>query len=252
MPFFRLRQQLIYFAHVPKCAGSSLEVYLQRRFGRLAFRDQAHYRDPGTRWTRTSPQHVTVADLDRLIPSRFFTQRFTVLRHPVPRLVSVFRFQRDWEGRIGAATGLTEWLEGLARVRRNSSYKYDNHLRPMTAFVPEDSHVFRLEEGGLAQVIPWLDEVQGKTAAPREMPVLNTHGALMAKRGTTPVRVAVTPEDRARIAELYAEDFARFGYDPAEVPEEKVLAERHLPPKPKPGAKQGNAPQEQALQKGIS
>ena len=252
MPFFRLRQQLIYFAHVPKCAGSSLEVYLQSRFGRLGFRDQAHYRDPGTRWTRTSPQHVTAEDLDRLIPPRFFTQRFTVLRHPIPRLVSVFRFQRDWEGRIAAATGLTEWLEGLARARRGSSYKYDNHLRPMTAFVPEDCHVFRLEEGGLAQVIPWLDELQGKTAAPREMPVLNTHGGLMAKRGTRPVAVAVTPEDRARIAELYAEDFARFGYDPAVVPEEQAMTEKHLPPKPKPDAKPGTNPQKQALQKGNS
>ena len=65
MPFFRLRQQLIYFAHVPKCAGTSVEAYLQRRFGALAFRDQFHYRDPGPRWTVTSPQHVTAADLER-------------------------------------------------------------------------------------------------------------------------------------------------------------------------------------------
>ena len=70
MPFFRLRQQLVYFAHVPKCAGSSVEVYLQRRFGALAFRDQAHYKDAGTRWTRTSPQHVTVAALPRLSPPK--------------------------------------------------------------------------------------------------------------------------------------------------------------------------------------
>jgi hypothetical protein len=248
MPFFRLRQTLVYFAHVPKCAGSSLEVYLQRRFGRLAFRDQAHYRDPGTRWTRTSPQHVTVADLDRLIPARFFGERFTMLRHPVPRLVSVFRFQRDWEGRIDRDTGLTEWLDGLGRARRNSSYRLDNHLRPMTAFVPEDSRIFRLEEGGLAQVIPWLDDLQGKAADPREMPVLNTHGGLMAKRGAAPRAVTVTSEDRARIAALYAEDFARFGYDPDVVPEDVVLAERHLPPRPNVG--QG-APK-QALQKGHS
>lgn len=245
MPFFRMRQQLVYFAHVPKCAGSSVEVYLQRRFGRLAFRDQAHYRDPGTRWTRTSPQHVTVADLERLIPPGYFKTRFTVLRHPVPRLVSMFKFQRDWEGRIEAETGLTAWLESLRRVRRASTYRYDNHLRPMTAFIPEDTRIFRLEDGGLDQIIPWLDALQGKEAGPREMPVLNTHGGHMKKRGRAPAQVAVTAADRELIAELYAEDFARFGYDPAEVPVEPARAEKHLPPKAKPGG----AVQKQALQK---
>lgn len=263
MPFFRMAQKLVYFAHVPKCAGSSVEMYLQRRFGPLAFRDMAHYSDPGPRWTRTSPQHVTVDDLRRLIPPRYFFARFTVLRHPVPRLVSMFKFQRDWEGRIAPGTGLTDWLEGVRREQRAmTSYDYDNHLRPMTAFIPEDTHVFRLEEGGLDQIIPWLDTLQGKAAGPREMPVLNTHGGHMAKRGRTPVEVAVSDTDRALIAELYADDFARFGYDPEAVPEEPDLTERPLPPKPRPDANSkpdanpkpdpGRDAQKQALQKGNS
>lgn len=244
MPFFRMAQKLVYFAHVPKCAGSSVEVYLQRRFGRLAFRDMAHYRDPGTRWTRTSPQHVTVDDLERLIPPKYFFARSTVVRHPVPRLVSMFKFQRDWEERIDPGTGLTDWLEG---VRRAAPYEYDNHLRPMTAFIPEDTHVFRLEEGGLDQVIPWLDALQGEAADPREMPVLNTHGGHMVKRGRAPVEVAVSDTDRALIAELYPEDFARFGYDPEAVPVEPARPEKHLPP----GTPPGGQAQKQVLRKGT-
>ena len=233
MPFFRLRQQLIYFAHVPKCAGTSVEAYLQRRFGALAFRDQFHYRDPGPRWTVTSPQHVTAADLERLIPVKYFAARFTVLRHPVPRLVSVFRFQRDWEQRIPPETRLSAWLEDLRAKGGADPHAFDNHLLPMSAFVPEGTDVFRLEEG-LNPVIAWLDRLQGEELAPREMPVINTHGGLMAKRGSQPAPVTVTPADREMIAELYAEDFSRFGYDPASLPLERPRTEQPLPPKPKP------------------
>ena len=34
MPFFRIDRELHYFAHVPKCAGASVEVYLRKRFGK--------------------------------------------------------------------------------------------------------------------------------------------------------------------------------------------------------------------------
>ena len=66
-------------------------------------------------------------------------------------------------------------------------------------------------------------------------------------RGASPVTVPGSAEERALIAELYAEDFARFDYDPEDVPEDRVLAEKHLPPKPIPAQN----PQKQALQKGI-
>ena len=59
MPFFRIDRELHYFAHVPKCAGASVEVYLRKRFGKIAFANSQFYNVPeAQRWTKSSPQHI--------------------------------------------------------------------------------------------------------------------------------------------------------------------------------------------------
>ena len=69
MPIFRIGDTLHYYAHVPKCGGSSVEAYLRTRFGSLAFLNTRYLDLPEqARWTRSSPQHMALADLHRLIP----------------------------------------------------------------------------------------------------------------------------------------------------------------------------------------
>jgi hypothetical protein len=37
MPIFRVNEKIVFFCHVPKCAGTAVNLYLQARFGKLAF-----------------------------------------------------------------------------------------------------------------------------------------------------------------------------------------------------------------------
>lgn len=85
MPLYRHKGSLIYFAHVPKCGGTSIEDYLSRRFGPAAFLDRRFLRRRAP-WTRTSPQHVTAADFSRLVPPSFVDVNFAVVRHPAEKI----------------------------------------------------------------------------------------------------------------------------------------------------------------------
>lgn len=221
MPIFRCRDKLVFYAHVPKCAGSAVNRYLAERFGALAFQDERFLLHPqDQRWSRTSPQHIDREARARLFPEGFFDASFTIVRHPVARAVSIYNFQREVEHTIPEETGFSAWLEGLPGALARDPRAFDNHARPMDDIVPEDATVFRLEDG-TEDLIAWLDALQGEAAGPRAITPANRRsdrrGGVVwmgtrngARAGAPPVRPSA--EDLEVIAAIYERDFSRFGY----------------------------------------
>jgi hypothetical protein len=208
MPIVRAGLNLVYFAHVPKCGGSAIEAYLGKRFGRVALLDIRHHtRSAGKRWSRTSPQHISNEVRDRLFPKGFFDHSFAVVRHPVTRLVSAYHFQQEIEQLPSASTGFSDWLETLAEMMEDDPFIFDNHTRPMVDLVPEDAKIFYLEHG-LDALVPWFDGITGRKDAPRALLPVNER---KSRKGG---KVTPSDYDIALIGELYAADFARFGYTP--------------------------------------
>jgi hypothetical protein len=210
MPIVRAGPYLVYFAHVPKCGGSAIEAYLGKRFGRIALLDTRHHaRSADKRWSRTSPQHISLEVRDRLFPEGFFDYSFAVVRHPVARLVSAYHFQKEIEQLPSARVGFSDWLETLPEMMEEDPFVFDNHTRPMVELVPQDAKIFHLEHG-LDALVPWFDDITGRKDAPRALRPANERKD--RKGGGT----KVTPSDRdiALIEKLYAADFARFGYTP--------------------------------------
>ena len=214
MPFVRSPSGLIYFAHVPKCGGTSVERYLRGRFGKLALHDGRFLmRPPEARWSKSSRQHLTITDLEQLIPVGFFDLSFAVVRHPVDRLVSLFRYQRDIVGRIAPGVAFSRWLDLLPQRLAEKPYYLDNHPRPICDFVPEGARIFRLEDG-LAPVAEWLDALPGGRCPRLPMGAQNSYADKLKESGGAPgPKVVVSDTDRARIAEIYGMDFDRFGYE---------------------------------------
>lgn len=211
MPIVRAGSQLIYFAHVPKCAGSAVESYLRDRFGPIAFRDNRYMtRAPAQRWSRTSPQHVDAATLRQFFPKHFFDASFAVVRHPVSRVVSAWHFQLEVEKRVPQGVSFSEWLEDLADRHEVDPFVFDNHTRPMTELVPDNAEIFRLEEG-LDGIVDWLDGIVGNADGPRTIGQSNIRGA---HGGAKSAKVEPDPVDLETIRRLYAADFERFGYAP--------------------------------------
>jgi hypothetical protein len=211
MPIFRSPAGLVFYAHVPKCAGSAVETHLAARFGPVAFQDTGHFARPAEqRWSKTSPQHIDAASLTRLFPPGFFAASFTIVRHPVSRLVSAYHFQRDVEGTIPAGRPFGDWLDDVPDILAEDPFAYDNHIRPMSDLVPREARVFHLEHG-LDALVPWLDGVAGDRAGPRAIDHVNRQNEYAR---TKAARVTPTSGEIARIARIYARDFDRFGYRP--------------------------------------
>lgn len=210
MPIFKADDKLVLYAHVPKCGGSAIGWYLAERFGALAFSDRQHTRQPAERrWSRTSPQHIDRASLARLFPEGFFDAVFTIVRHPVARIVSAYHFQLDVEESIPRTTGFSDWLADVEERLEEDPFVFDNHVRPMTDIVPEGAQVFHMEHG-LDGLVGWFDALTGRADGPRALPRINEQGAYT---GTRTPKAEPDEADLARIARLYAADFERFGYE---------------------------------------
>lgn len=211
MPIFKAGGQLVLYAHVPKCGGSAVSWYLNQRFGQVAFNDSRHTsQPPKARWSRTSPQHIDRDSLGRLFPDGFFDAMFTIVRHPVARLVSAYHFQLEVESSLPQSTGFSEWLADLEERMAEDPFVFDNHVRPMTQIVPEGAHVFYMEHG-LDALVPWFDRLTGGKDGPRAVPRINEQGAYTGKGKSLP-KATPTDADLELITRLYGEDFARFGY----------------------------------------
>lgn len=216
MPLIRTGRGVLYFAHVPKCAGTAVEEYLTRRFG-LRLRgllDSAHMNVPAAqRWSRSSPQHIEAQSLARLFPDGFFEHVFALVRHPARRLRSVYLHQRDIEGRIDPAEDFATWLRALPERRKENPWYLDNHARLMNDLVPGGCTVFRLEDG-LDQVVNWLDQRMGNQNGPRGIDRAHSYQDRLTQAGKTPRGPApvITAGDLEFIHQLDRADYARFGY----------------------------------------
>ena len=206
MPLFRVNGQLHFFAHVPKCAGTSVEHYLRERFGGLAFYDNFHTQTPtNTRWSNTSPQHIDTESFYKLIPESWIKSSFAIVRHPVKRVVSAYHFQTEVEGKLNENHSIDDWLATWVSTADTNVYKYDNHLRRQSELVPDDAQIFYLEHG-LDGVVGYLDALAGNSNGPRSI-----LGDNIRKAGDKPA-VQLSDASLALIADYYAADFRRFGY----------------------------------------
>ncbi|WP_425074097.1 sulfotransferase family 2 domain-containing protein [Sagittula sp. S175] len=214
MPTFLANGGLHCFAHVPKCAGTTVEHHLAQRFGPLGMMGN-HPLVP------VSLQHLTWADLEAFCVPGQILSSFALVRHPLTRFVSTYNmrvaqvsppFPRD--------VTLEDFADWVAARLPVSAMLLDNHLRPQVDFLGPDTRLFRLEDG-LDPVIAWLDAQFGpcEAAAPlgheRHRP--DETAALFDTVSEVPPRVLET------VGRLYAADFERLGYDMATAPVQKVL-----------------------------
>src|SRR6056297_634436 len=206
MPIFKHNGQIIYFAHVPRCGGSSIEDYLLGSFGQPAFLDRRHRARKRRAWGRTSPQHIAVRQLGQLFPEDFFDHAFAIVRDPVERLRSAFHFQRDVEKSLPDGMSFAAFAEELRRPAFRRNPVFDNHFRLQSELVPEGATVFRYEDG-LDAVCAHIDALSGQAPG--------TIGLKHALKTLQPKEAVSAEADRA-IREICSEDCDRFGYHAAD------------------------------------
>jgi hypothetical protein len=189
----------IFFAHVPKTGGTSVQMYMIRRFGSLAL--LGRHRGPATRGTSliVSAAHLSAQDLEEVLP-RHLDGCFAVVRDPIKRLQSEYQFQKGTSK--ASRVSFSTWLRFMISAARCDARVYDNHIRPQVDFLPEGTKLFKLEEG-LSAIVPYLDKVLGY-----ESPLVEIPHLLKSKK----FPVSLSREDVRLIVEYYRDDYDRFGY----------------------------------------
>ena len=201
MPLFKTPKGLFYFAHVPRTGGSSVENYLTQRFGQPALLDSRFLSNPASiRWSRTSPQHLSADEFETLFPRDFVDHKISVVRHPVSRIVSIFKWLRSTQK--GVEPDFDKWLEQALSEVLADPWCHDGHLKCQVDFVPSGCQVFRLEQG-LQRVANYVDSLFGE-----EQPeVVVWH----SDKSTVDLK-QISSKSHRLIEIHYAEDFDRFKY----------------------------------------
>lgn len=147
MPVFSRGDKTIFFIHIPKSGGSSIER-IGREFGwsesfsvrGKPLKDVAYY--------KATLQHLHADLLCRLFNLEEFDSIFTVVRNPFSRLKSEYYWQ--------LSQGITKldvepWIYDSFNKYKDNHFIHDNHIRPQVAFLPKCNKlkIFKLEEDGV-------------------------------------------------------------------------------------------------------
>lgn len=221
MPFFREKQRNVLFVHIPKCGGTTVERALTAQGIELSFFDPQFGLHDYEPWCRSSPQHLTREDRDRLFAHEFFDYEFGLVREPVARFLSAFNHQRR---RIGVFVSFERFLDQIeARNRQYGDffgYRYDNHFLPAARFCSEMTKVFALEDGIDACLKTVSEEIGRPISAVPSQNIKEyrfTDSDHWGRRAIKKAfakdspKIADLSEDSVRrIKALYAEDYERF------------------------------------------
>ena len=157
MPIVSNNNTICHFAHIPKCAGSSIEHYFENHNIKLAFLDRT-FDAASKSWNISSPQHIDGYSLSRLFPGDFFDLGFAISRDPITRFISAFKhhiFQKNIPNNQNINLFIKDELPNLT----NEIGIFDNHFLPQSKFlIPGMSYqIFKLEND-LVSVKHYIDQ----------------------------------------------------------------------------------------------
>lgn len=203
MPLMRSKSKLIYFAHIPKTGGSSVEAYLRQK-GELLFHTQNLPNGLPVR-----PQHFHRKLIEPILGSAVIDHRFAIVRDPLSRMISEYGWLTEGKRKDGPGgrqirtlwgkpkdLSFDAWVSRVLRAYQSDPFVNDNHIRRQVDFVDPQMKLFRFEDG-LDKVFDWIDEISDGCS--------NARG-LHEKRGAS-VRPPVSDKTRSKIEKFYAKDY---------------------------------------------
>ena len=209
MPIIKVNGVLLYFSHIPKCGGSSVENFLGQFSDSIVFLDRnfLSHKNP---WSTSSPQHIDGLSLNRLFKhKKFFDFYFAIVRDPISRFKSAFMFQKHIENKIPKDISINEHIS-LIKNQKISLFGYcDNHFLPMLHFfMPNTKYIiFKLEEG-LGNFKKWYEVNIYKKKINSEIPRLN----LSSKKIKQLEDYDLNEESINNLKKIYKNDYEVFRY----------------------------------------
>jgi hypothetical protein len=193
MPLIRINGRTVFFVHVPKTGGTSIENTLAG-VGQLAL-----HRKPFPDWV--PPQHWHAEIHSITVPAPYYDIGFLVCRNPYTRLVSEFR-HRARKDHV-REKGFDRWAAATLDEYSRNPYVLYNHIRPQSEFHAQGIEIHRFEDG-LQAAIDRIADFCGLRQSPE-----------MRRDNVSPrLTVKMSRHTAQRITRFYAADFTHFDYDP--------------------------------------
>ncbi|WP_375255651.1 sulfotransferase family 2 domain-containing protein [Yoonia sp.] len=214
MPLHRINNKVILFVHIPKTGGSTMETWLEN-LGPRALKYPGKYAG-----LLTAPQHFHAALIERIIPEDFYDDAFCIVRDPLERLTSEyrwafrkrqtaplrgFRYWRDKDVEAARTRHFAKWVRQQIAKTAKDPLTRGNHIRPQSDFTGVSKcRTYRFETG-FDNIIADLAD-RWKVPRPDVVPHSNAteHQALRIDTGT-----------RKLIDRFYAVDFETLNYPTA-------------------------------------
>lgn len=194
MPIYDLSGKIIAFRHIPKTGGTSISAALAARGESFLCEEQRY----GNYLWR--PRHVHNLAFSLAFPERLIDFDFAVVRHPLDRLFSEYRYQRRKAGlHFSRTVSFGTWVRfNLLRTKHNRHYR-DSHFLPQVYFIGAKTEIFKFENG-FVDLRQKLSDVLG---ASLDFPEINQ----------SPIADLRVSNDVIELIEArYGEDYQKFGY----------------------------------------
>ena len=193
MPLYRINNHLVFFVHIPKTGGSSIEASLESKGSVCLSKKIDCFPAPF--------QHLHAELFQRLVPDDFYDKGFAVCRNPYSRLISEYRHQII-RGRVTQMT-VDSWIENVFRKYKRDPFLKHNHIRPQSEFICNSIEVFKFEDG-LESVVKGIYSFCGISSYKVH------HNKKRYKK--TPIQLKMSSLEKIR--KFYQVDFDVFRYDP--------------------------------------
>lgn len=196
MPIALVNDARVLFIHIPKTGGSSVERYLSDH-GPILLKGNG-----GSTGFRCSAQHLHAEALTSIDADKGCDWIFTIVRHPVTRLTSEYRYQMRKPGWLRSRLSFSAWLSYAFARRAVDPYYRDNHFRPQHEFVMPGTRIMRFEDG--------IDVCLARIAERLGLP---PPSGTIHEKPSPGGDVTLTPATLRKIEHVYRRDLELFGYD---------------------------------------
>lgn len=205
MPLHLINDKAIVYIHIPKCGGTSVTKCLLEK-GRRAL-----YYTGGIPGLKCSPHHMHGKMLERMLSGFSPDYVFTIIRRPLSRLESEYRYRADIAKKKNLEIAdFKNWWHQTAEEYKRNTFVLDNHIRPQFEFICLGTEIFK-QEDGLEKAI---ESVYSKIGIPETVPKT-------VARKSTEYEILWDKDLLNHVVAFYAEDFKAFDYDPAPLPKMK-------------------------------